>query len=636
MILHKTKHIGIALLILGALFILSSCHDDDLFDGTEQQEEMFKDVYSVNLMVTLDPMSVSSNTAKEPAEITKWENYIDLERFRILFFDDNDKFLFESKNRWVKQIDLNDNFSSWYVSIPFGPFGNDSYGEGKEYDWNAIRTHLTTKKFKVAILANRPAQLRYPGFVDSNLSLPSGVFDNDGPYWGPDDTGKRDIFDLHHFQYDIIYKDKGNPKMKDGQYDEMYDFVMDYTDKNQPKMGSSINWVSFDNGDKDSEVLTSSVNMRNIKMPSAEHPIPMYGIQEFEPIPAQYWKEGTPFDLSNLPTDVFPTVQYNYKSISLLRSCVRLDLRIPKSAVSNAPQFVTLWYSNIYSRCEPMDTWTPTDQIWKTDHNNGCEWESILNYGPISSDKAPGNGSTKDDYQKQISWIYGIWQEKKWPFKRVDGKTVTPVAATASTPYPHIFNPCIQRNKVIRCHNGDVTKYYNDGYYHWIVYTGERNCNDPNTLPDMVKNPYIACFVIGWKNKTSGDYYCIPLLDYKNNTDTDVTKNISGVSPAVSVFGPHNYDPSSTGSWPKAMDTYIGNLRSKRGANLPYPLLRNHVYRFTLTGKTRAGEDGDELQGISVTSEVLQTPDINYSKEIRAIKPAVIKEKLQEAQIKRW
>lgn len=611
--LKALRNTYIAVCTVGVLLLCFSCVDENAaLEETDLTEERFKDVYSLNLMVTLDDLGTraTSVTQGDPDRITKYENYINLERFRVLFFDINDKFLFESKNRWVKQVDINDKFSSWFVSVPLGAFGDDSYGEGKEYDWEAIRKHLTTNKFKIAILANRPAQLLYPGFLDSDLQLPDGVFDNDGPYWGPEETGKRDIFDLHHYQYDIIYKDKGNPNIKNGVYDEMYDFVMDYTNPEQPKMGAAINWVSFDNGDTDKELLTGTNYMRNIKMPSEKHPIPMYGMQEFEPIPEDLWKEGTPFDLSNIQSEAFPNVDYQYKSISLLRSCVRLDLRIPKTIKNGAkPTFVTLWYSNIYSRCEPMDTWTPTNEIWKEDHNKDCEWKSILNYGPVSSNQDPGNGTTKAKYQQRMSWFYGVWQEKGWEFKTVSGSKVTPVKETANTPYPRIFNTCIQRNKVIRCNYGDMSEYYNDDYYHWVVYTGERNCNDPNTLPDMTKNPYIACFIISWDKK---NYYCIPLLNYAQNNDSDL-KN---------VFGPHtDTDPYSSASWPAAMNTYISTLPSERGPNLPYPLLRNHIYRFTLTGtsnaKTRANGDIDD---ISIASEVLQTSDIDFSQQVKQVR----------------
>lgn len=590
------------------LLSLSSCTEDLMTpesEGYGNDNEMIDKVYSLNFVVTLDNMGSATETRagatlQDPIELTQWENYIDPERFRVLFFDKDDMFLFESKNRWLKQVSLSDTYSSWYVSIPFGPFGNDSYGTGKEYDWVKIRNKLTSEPFKIAILANRPSELRYPGFIDSELSLPDGVFKNDGPQWGPAETGKKSVFDLHHCQYDIIYSDKG--EINKGNDYCWYDFVMGDINTSQPTMGAAINWVSFDNGDTDKVLLGGSTQMRNVKMPSKDHPIPMYGIQIFDPIPESEWVLGTPFDISNEPEEAFPNSSYNYNTISLLRSCVRVDLKIPKSIKSGKPSLVSLWYSNIYSRCEPMDTWTPTDKIWNDDHNNGCEWKNIMNYGPVSkANDTYGSGSTKNDYQKRLSWFYGVWQEKGWPFKTVKGTTVTPIAETASTPYPRIFNTCIQRNKVITCNKADVSDYYNDGYWHYVVYTGERNINDPNTLPTMTKNPYIEVFVITWDKSK---YYCIPLLNYKDNDDKDLT----------GVFGPHSNSDMNGGNWPSALNTYIGTLPSETSNNLPYPLLRNHIYKFTLTGKTKAGGD---LDGIAIDSEVVQSGDINFSQQVK-------------------
>lgn len=581
--------------------------------------ETLSDVYVLNFMVTLDNMGTAQSTRGEvaydpsqhPKALTDAENYINPERFRVLFFDDNNWFMFESKNRWLKRVDDNDNFSSWYVSVPLGPFGNDSYGSGKEYDWDNIHSQLTSGKFKIAILANRPHELQYPGFIDSQLSLPDGLFKNDGPVWGPDDAGKKSLLDLHHCQYDIIYYDKGNPK--DASEKNFYDFVMgDYTGT-RPTMGASIHWASFDYGDTDKVVLNGSTNMRHIKMPSVDHPIPMYGIQEFDPIPTTSWKPGTPFDLSNEPQDAFPDFAYSPKAISLLRSCVRVDFKIPKSVKSTPPTHISLWYSNIYSRCEPMNTWTPTDQLWSEDRRN-CEWELIRDHGLISTSKYGDATTSKNEYQKNVAWFFGAWEDptlpaaQRWQFNINGGGTMKPSSSSAvgSAPYPQIFNTCIQRNKVLTLERANVSDLYNDGYWHYVYYTGERNMNDPNNIYNMGKNPYIETIIISWDKKT---FYCIPLVQYGVNNDVDLG----------STWGPHVSSDSKkimyeSGSWPSIMDTYINSVKSETNKNnFPYPLVRNHVYSFTLKGTK--GED--DLDAMTISSEVLQTPDINFSGEVK-------------------
>ena len=601
------KYLLICTFLTGVFSLATSCTDEDLpIEPPKDDLPVYdEDVFSLNFVVTVDNMGSKSqyDPSADPEEITKWENYINPERFRVLFFDMDDKFLFESKNRWVKQIDAENSFSSWYVSVPLGAFGNDSYGEGKEYDWDDIHDKLTDGKFKIAILANRPAQLLYPGFVDSELSLTDGVFDNDGPYWGPDQQGKRTLFELQHFQYDIIYTDKGEHGTKTNS--SYYDFIMSKIDTDRPEMGSAINWVSFDNGDTDKELLSGTNYMRNIKMPSKAHPIPMYGVQIFDPIPKAAWKKGTAFDLSNLPSEAYPDDIAGYKvnTISLLRCCVRLDLKIPKSVMSGKqPTFVTLWYSNIYSRTEPMDNWTPTDQIWnqngKTHSDDNCEYSRLQQYGPMVTNSSPGNGTTKALYQQRLKWFYGAWLDKGWPFLDKDGKKVTP--EKNGIEYPRIYNAVIQRNKVIRLNNGDMTNYYPDRnqYWHYVIYTGERAPNDVNSLPNMPSNPYVTCFVISWDNK---NYYCIPLVDYANPDSFLST-----------VFGPvsdawYNANPS------KDYNTYINtNVPKSTGKQVPYYLLRNHIYKFTLKGT----KSGDGLEDFHVDSEVLASPSIDFSRQV--------------------
>lgn len=590
----------------------TSCHDEDLTAMSPEEAPSFgNDVYSINFIATVDDMGTRGvyNQSSDPQEVTKWENYIDLERFRVLFFDMDDKFLFESKNRWVKQVEAGNSFSSWYVSVPLGDFGNDNYGEGQGYDWDFIRGFLTSNKFKIALLVNRPARLLYPGFIDSELGFTDGVFDNDGPYWGPEHTGKKTLFDLQHYQYDIIYTDKGEHGTKTNS--SYYDFVMGEIDTDRPTMGAAINWVSFDNNDTDKELLSGTTYMRNVKMPSASHPIPMYGVQVFDAIPEKAWKPGSPFDISNIPDNVFPDdrAPYTYTSISLLRCCVRIDLKIPKTVMGGKkPTHLSLWYSNIYSRTEPMDNWTPTDQIWNQNNashsDNNCEMSRLISYGPFVTNKDPGNGTTKAKYQERLKWFYGAWLDKGWKFLTKDNKAVTPTK-TNGLEYPRIFNSCIQRNKVISCLKADMSQYYDDGYWHYIIYTGERNPNDVNSLPNMPSNPYISCFFISWDNTK---FYGIPLLNYAKNNDDQVSK----------VFGPHSDGTVKNGSTPGPYNTYVNtNVPSSTGDNIPYPLIRNHIYTFTLKG-TKSGDD--DLSSFFIDSEVNATTDINFSKIVERAK----------------
>lgn len=154
-IMNKMKSIKYAVLtILFGLGALTSCIDDEYFTDCEEDgpaidvdipEEITKG-YSMSLIATLDAGFGGENNL---------ESYINPEKFRVLFFDSNDQFLFESKSRWVKRLPDAGNHSRWFVSVPFFSYGNEL---NKDYDWNwkHIKDKLTTYNFKIAILANRP------------------------------------------------------------------------------------------------------------------------------------------------------------------------------------------------------------------------------------------------------------------------------------------------------------------------------------------------------------------------------------------------------------------------------------------------------------------------------------------------
>ena len=616
--------------ILAVLMTLTSCIDDDFSCAVEDNRfpideipEGIREGYSINLVASLDKLGGAAATAGDPLE--EFENYIDPEKFRVLFFDHNDKFLFESKSRWVKKIDPSSSNSEWLVSVPVFTYGNDTYDyeyedengntievKGDEWDWVAIREALTSNKFKVAILANRPELDYYPSFSDTKDRLPEHWYDNRGPFWYPIDTGKKDVFDLHHCQYDPMYHGKSKTTEKGVKEVGYYDFIMGDWDNTKisndddyatmrPKMGATCSWVDWDDNNKvkpskyaDDLKGKMDSEVRYTILPDNQHPIPMYGIQEFAAI-GDNWIKGTPFNLSNLIANGGEEVDEDrFKKVSLLRSVVRLDLLIPKTY--KRPKFVSMFYPNIYSRCEPMDVWTPTDQIWEDDHETKCEWNAIMNYGLVDS-KDIKLGSTerhtnsKENFQKTMSWFYGAWKDKNWDFTSYinDDKKEIKVPDIPNIPYPRIFNTCIQRNKLVMCNvKGDVSDLYNDGYWHFVVYTGERNMIDPNTIPIMSdvtpegESGGANAYAVSWmfKDEEKKEYYCIPIADYSKRQTY-----------AKNCFGPYNAADITGNDIPKnnnkgSMYTYGNDLRDNvtERDDMPWPLLRNHIYRITVTG----------------------------------------------------
>lgn len=476
-----------------ALFSLSACSDDELTLPGDIPGNGEGDGDVINIIVTLDNLGGHRASRATSSELTYLENYVDPKKLRVLFFDSNDKFLFESMSRWVKRLDPSSTNSTWSVSVPLYSYGNDK-GD-YDWEWDKIREKLTKEQFKVAILANRPAYQYYPDLNDAVFG--DYWYDNSGPNWTRrnsvvyqgNDRAVKDVFDLHHCQFDPIYFNKSYDKDANGadRGGKAYDFIMgDWTPGTEtsegiPKMGATSSWIDFSNNDKERD--PRGWDIRKSRLPSEEEPIPMYGIQLFKPLTT--WKKGTTIEL-NRDGD---------KAVSLLRSVVKLELLVPKGMGGDNGYDVVLFYGNWFTRCEPMDVWTPTNEIWKDTHGSAatgdwsdgdCEWMNIWNYGTIANNNQI-NGV--NSYKQRLSWIYGAWRaEKGWSFgttidnyfDRENGRSVENGEAQYNPdyPFPKIFNPCVQRlNRVY------IDKTYSDDYYdHFVVYCGERNINDPSNL----------------------------------------------------------------------------------------------------------------------------------------------------------
>lgn len=666
------------LFFLFACFALVSCIDDDLMESCVDIEDIevpdyLKNGYSLNLKVTLDRMGGTRAATTTMAELEEIENYINPEKFRVLFFDHEDKLLFESKSRWVKMLTSEDKenqkSAEWLVSVPLFTYGNDVYNEAenKEWPWETIKEALTSNPFKIAILANRHDYDWYPGFSNTGLGNVSGWIDNTGPHWTPDNFRDVTIFDLHHCQYDAIYHAKSDTQgyydfiAKD--YDKVEDGKANEYKNYRPQMGATSSWADWDfeqdcdwitegiwddnsgqkkwqkkpekvgntnynekgwvtiNSSSKSNIITYTRRpIRRFRHPSQSHPIPMYGVQKFNKI--ENWSKGTPFNLSKFFVDGLHSddqSEYVYKNISLLRSVVKLELLIPKDDDGKKPEVVALIYPNLYARCEPMDVWTPTDELWDAQHpksydlmrNYKCQdTEALLNYGPVAT---TGNG--KLDYQKKLSWFYGTWLEDKtgtsedkkgnnpwWKFEPFGKENV--VKATEKTPYPRIFNSYIQRNNVMIC---DDNVMFDDGnYWHYVVYTGERNILDPSDLGNMGNPNSGKPTLMHWVFEKGGLLYGLPITDYSNMNNM-VYNYLDPQNKTYFISTDANYDftPPDTDKDNHTKFMVIGGLDNMNGKNKgdgddarysqavmdqnldpdhrPWPLIRNHVYTLTLT-----------------------------------------------------
>lgn len=644
--MFNKKLIYTFLIALAGAVSLPSCQDDPLVYPGEEQEETYPG-HVLTFTMTLDPMGGSQGRGLE-SDLSRLENYINLEKVRVFFFDNQERFLFESKSRWVKKLSGTGGHDEWLISVPFYPSGNDK--DDYDWPWDSIRNSITNNDFKIAVLVNRPEIECYPDLQNAEedrLDQNNVSFDNAGPYWNKYDYKKKKMIDLHHCQWDPIYTDKGMRGL--GQFPGFYQFVMGedstkigYRNKRM-LMSSTSCWVDMGplHNDKGDKYTAGTSSCRKWKHPSQDYPIPMYGVQNFKKL--EHWNPGTPFHLSDIITNsTSDNNGYEHRSISLLRSVVKLELLIDKTVVGNNKnniQWLGNKYINIYARSEPIDVWTPTEELWTGDdlHSDGsslfedmnsgrefCEWELIKQYGPIahSGDKTgtqstpnlkePNAAKKENDnasfiqFRERISWLYGCWSEDgpdkkpRWDFK-AHGFTGTFAdkiqknGATVGRGYPHIFNPVTQRN-------GNV--YYDKSmiedcgtYYYCVVYCGEQNVNDPSDLFCMAgdgtggsgKSP-CPSWVLVYNNVC----YNIPIMDHKNGHS-----HIDYKTGYTTTALPNNNVTYDFHKYVYENYTDIDNM--------PWPLMRNHVYRIVLGSAGRSGE-------LKVTSSHYTSPTLDFKK----------------------
>lgn len=627
------------LTFLLVLVTLVSCEDELLVNDANGIPKEISDGYSIALTLTLDKMGGDNGATRAPGspntpkEMEDIENYINPEKLRILFFDSEERFLFESKSRWVKKLEQSSSdHSSWIVSVPVFAYGND---EKCNWNWEQIRKAMTTESFKIVVLANRPEKEVLPELED-NVFGGKKDFDNSGPHWTVDDTrwqsdwtevlddngnviynkNVKYLFDLHHCQHDPIYENKSRPSENKGAKvwngEDFYGFIMGGVNGKDRTMSATSSWVNWGDDLQDSyegnHIYGENIR-RCWRRPSQDYPIPMYGVQNFDKI--ENWVQGTPFNLSDIVNHGndadHGNDEYNYKvkDISLLRSVVRLELLIPKT-IGPAPDNVLLFYTNIYARCEPMDIWTPTEELWKEDHKTSkeCDWYSIRKYGTITKSTDPkgkinktedNNGGQKsfEQFRERISWFYGAWLDPQPGTSKDDGTykprwdfgtgkfywgEITEGSGPSqsypqepSIPYPRIFNPCTQRNQKVFCDDVDYSDYYNDGYYHYVVYTGERNLNDPNKLYNLGGSVGMDGTVSYWWFNIGDKAYTLPLADYDSG--------FSGLEKVLTSFNYNNDEPDNT----TGISEYAQAVQQAiNPEDLPWPLVRNHVYRITV------------------------------------------------------
>ena len=654
------------LLVLAS--VLAGCKDETFPQTSTSTEdfniEAFSDGYSLAFDMTLDPLGGEVTTRGEndastegytDKDIQEWENYVDPEEFRVFFFDSQDRFLFESRTRWFAPVKSHDGGNRWRLGIPMFQYLSDNYDPNisgrldesidEAYNWEKIIEIMKSEPFKVAVMANRPFDIMLPNLSDlADAEKTVSTWGKNGPFWSPQNSVAsydfpdseenkakiKRIFDFHHCQYDPIYENKST------KASNCYDFIMssdyatldDGTTKLVPYMGGVSSWfhskrtrINSNDGNRTyyfyklpkgqilDQVLNGAFKEEQVEPEPKNQYIPMYGIQQFAPVST--WKKGTTYNLSQQTGS--QTGEYDYKSISLLRSVVKLELRIPMydndgEEVHVNNQWAEIYANNFMARCEPMDVWTPTNEIWSNNHTVDCEWLYIRKYGLYAD-----YGGSGYDFRKRLSWIYGAWQDSEaaWDFGGYGYSIAEEDPQKQGIKYPRIFNPITQRVTVafitdcylpIKVYKNNETTGEKiidkkQSFHRWIVYCGEKNVNDPNTLSDLTTLGCINFFRIEVRrgNSTSATIYNLPITDYSKSTNPIYAKDGNNYKYLMITGGTYSENNGIKGgsviqdvssSYPDEMQRYYNEVQQQNATNTdlhPYPLLRNHHYRLTVS-----------------------------------------------------
>ena len=355
---------------------------------------------------------------------------------------------------------------------------------------------------------------------------------------------------------------------------------------------------------------------RGAVLPSKDYPIPMYGVQDFDPI-GEYWEPGVLFNLSQ-----FNNAQktgYNYRNVSLLRSLSRVEVKLLKSAFPKKPSHVYMRSMNRSARITPVDFFTPTDIIWNGFNASSIddvrrlqnyvevgnlneqniiqttpgvvqEEQNIMQYGPIYIGTGNNAGQTRDqmldEYRKTTAWPFGIWEPQwGWDWNRgtefVNDFDTYKVGQTRAhthqvvPQYPRILHTRISRSDYSR-----FTEVEDPDYWHYIMYIPEKNITDADEPGNIADRPKI----IHVELRFNGGF---PVYDGNGNPSTDDPDNEVDNFDDKAAYRLYfteggrarlgDFEFTGRDSWDAY--EYDWNIASQH-----WPIIRNHVYIFTVNG----------------------------------------------------
>ena len=362
------------------------------------------------------------------------------------------------------------------------------------------------------------------------------------------------------------------------------------------------------------------VDRRGI-LPSKDYPIPMYGIQDFDPI-GEYWEPGVLFNLSQ-----YNNAQkqgYSYRTVSLLRSLSRVEVKLKKTAFQKKPAHVYLRSMNRSARITPVDFFTPTDIIWNGFNSSSVsdirrlqnyrevgnlreeniiqrtpgikgEVDNIMQYGPIyiGSDKNQGQTTAQklNEYRKTTAWPFGIWEEQwgwNWNRKSDDNPdtfveyfdTYQVGQQRAHTGQIVPEHPRILHTRISRSDYAHFTEVEDNDYWHYIIYVPEKNITDADEPGNIADRPKIVHVEIRFngglpefdENGKPSEKDPDNLVD---NFDDNGAYRLYFTEGGRASLG--NFEFTGRESWDSY--EYDWNIAKQH-----WPIMRNHEYIFTVNG----------------------------------------------------
>lgn len=270
--------------------------------------------------------------------------------------------------------------------------------------------------------------------------------------------------------------------------------------------------------------------------------IPMYGIQKYDSI-GNYLVSGQTLDLSLARHN---DSDYNGQKLYLLRSIAKVELFIPENW---NPSHIIMRSMNRTNRCEPVDVSTPTNELWKKVDD---EIEKIKSKGVFYNN----NATTAENKMK---WFYGVWPENN----------------NTDTTCPHIYNCRIQRTDYAYMLKTELQP--KTGYTRYVLYMPEKNIDDPTSVGKWEGTPKVPHIELRFNN----------INDDQNLEDNDCYRIYFADTQQYKTVPEDRNAPS----------VYEKNLN-----NTHYPIMRNHIYRFTLSGDL---DKFAEKSDIEVTFDVI-------------------------------